>query len=76
MEKRKRQKSQILHSTPTFWNGSATVINLAGNFYDFSTYDFDFEADRKAIESDFHMIGKDIYNVIEKAKEDKKISIL
>jgi hypothetical protein len=75
MKKQKRFVTDFLFSTPTFLSGAGTAINLAGNFYDFNSSDSGFEADKKAIENDFNMIGQDIYDVIDKIKEDKKVLI-
>jgi len=75
MKKQKRYTTGFLFSTPSFLSGAGTVINLAGNFYEFNSSDSGFEADEKAIENDFRMIGQDICDVIEKIKEDKKVLI-
>jgi hypothetical protein len=75
MKKQKRYTSGFLFSSPSFLSGAGTVINLAGNFYEFNSFDSGFEADEKAIENDFRMIGQDICDVIEKIKEDKKVLI-
>lgn len=75
MKKQKKYITDFLFSTPSFLSGAGTVINLAGNFYEFNSSDSGFEADEKAIENDFRMIGQDISDVIEKIKEDKKVLI-
>jgi len=75
MKKQKRYNTGFLFSTPSFLSGAGTVLNLAGNFYEFNSSDSGFEADQKAIENDFRMIGQDIYDVVEKIKEDKKLLI-
>lgn len=69
---KKRCTTGFLFSTPSFLSGAGTVINLAGNFYEFNSSDSGFEADEKAIENDFRMIGQDICDVIEKSKKIKK----
>ena len=71
MKKQKRYITDFLFSTPSFLSGAGTVINLAGNFYEFNTYESGSEADRTAIENDFEMIGQDIYDVFEEIKSDK-----
>lgn len=75
MKKQKRYTTGFLFSSPSFLSGAGTVINLAGNFYDFNSSDTGFEADETAIQNDFRMIGQDIFDVIEKIKEDKKVLI-
>lgn len=72
MKKQRRYSTDFLFSTPSLLSGAGTVINLAGNFYEFNTSERGFEADEKAIENDFRMVGQDIYDMIEKIKEDKK----
>jgi hypothetical protein len=73
MGKKKRYVTDFLSSTPSFLSGAGTVINLAGNYYEFNVSNSGFEADRKAIENDFRMVGQDICDVIEKIREDKKL---
>jgi len=75
MKKQKRYTTGFLFSNPSFLSGAGTVMNLAGNYYEFNSSETGFEADEKAIENDFRMIGQDIYDVIEKIKEDRKIFI-
>lgn len=73
---KKRYTTGFLFSTPLFLSGAGTVMNLAGNYYEFNSSDSGSEADQKAIENDFRMIGQDIYDIIENIKEDKKVLIL
>jgi hypothetical protein len=75
MKKQKRYTTGFLFSTPSFLSGAGTVINLAGNFYEFNSSDSGLEADEKAIENDFRMIGQDFFDVIENIKKDKKVLI-
>lgn len=70
MKKQKIFSAGFLFSTPPFLSGAGTVMNLAGNFYEFDSSDFGFEADGKAIENDFLMIGQDFSNTIEKIKDE------
>lgn len=60
-----RFNTGFLFSTPGFLSGAGTVINIAGNFYEFNYSDSDIDADRIALENDFNMIGQDISDVIE-----------
>lgn len=43
-------------------------MNISGNYYDFNSSETDSEADKKAIENDFRMIGQDICDTIEQFK--------
>lgn len=60
--------SDFLFSTPNFLIGAGSVINIAGNYYNFNESDSESEADAKAIENDFKMVGQDIYNVLNDSK--------
>jgi hypothetical protein len=73
MKKQKRYSTGFLFSTPSFLSGAATVMNLAGNFYEFNSSESGFEADEKAIENDFCMIGQDFSDVVDKVKEERKL---
>jgi len=68
--KKKRYITDFLFSTPSFLVGSATAMNLAGNFYNFNASKSNSAADSLAIENDFKMIGQDLYDVLEKFKEN------
>lgn len=76
MKKQKRYSTDFLFSTPSFLSGAGTVINIAGNFYDFNSSVSGFEADRKALDNDFRMIGQDICDVVEGVKIKNKNKIL
>ncbi len=73
MKKRRRYTTGFLFSTPSFLSGAGTVLNLAGNYYEFNSSDSGSEADIIAIENDFRMVGQDIADVLEKIKDDKKM---
>ena len=70
MKKLKKYTTGFLFSIPSVFSGAGTVLNLSGNYYTFNTSETDFEADCKAIENDFRMIGQDIYDAIEKIKSN------
>lgn len=57
MKKQKRFTTGFLFSTPSFLSGAGTVMNISGNYYDFNSSETGSEADKKAIENDFRMIG-------------------
>ena len=46
-----------------FWVGAGSAFNLAGNYYDFAVSKSENEADRKAMSSDWGMVGQDIKTV-------------
>jgi hypothetical protein len=69
MKKQRRFNTGILYSTSTFISGAATVINLAGNFYNYNASLTGVEADYQALANDFSMIGQDFNDVIENKVE-------
>lgn len=75
METKKKFVTDFLFSTPTFLSGAATVISLNGNFYRFNVSKSEIEADNKALENDFRMIGQDISAVIENIKNNDEVLI-
>ena len=60
MKRENEYITDFLFSTPNFLSGMGTAINLAGNYYSFNTSVSESEADCKAIEFDFGVIGNDI----------------
>ena len=54
-----------------FLSDSRCVINLAGKFYEFNSFDSGFKADEKEIDIDFRIIGQDIFDAFYKINEDK-----
>lgn len=76
MNKIIRFKTDFLFSTPTFLSGAATVINIAGNFYNFNKSESGFDADFLALENDFNIVGQDIYDAMEElASIDANFSV-
>lgn len=73
--KKRRYTTGFLFSTPSFLSGAGTVLNIAGNYYEFNSSETDFEADGMAIEHDFRMIGQDIFDVVEDVKKNRKTII-
>lgn len=76
MKRKRRYFTSFLYSTPSFLSGAGSVMNLAGNFYDYNTFDSGSEADRLAIENDFSMVGQDLSDVLENLFEDKNSHVL
>ena len=52
--------TDFLFTTPSFLTGAGTVMNLAGNFYDFNGSSTPNMADRLAIRTDFNIVGDDL----------------
>ena len=73
MKRQKKYTSGFLFSTPSFLTGAGTVINLAGNYYNFNYSDSNGDADRLAIEDDFRMIGQDIFTALDLFKDENNL---
>jgi hypothetical protein len=43
-----------------FWTGAGSVFNVSGNYFDFAVSKNESDADRKALSSDWGMVGQDI----------------
>lgn len=68
MKEVKISRTDFLFCTPNFWTGAASSINLFGNFYEFNTSETGAEADMRAIQNDFDMVGQDLNNVLKSLK--------
>jgi hypothetical protein len=69
MTKAKKYKTNILFNRPGFIDGVASIFNISGNYFEFNYSEAGEEADRKAIESDWGVIGNDILEATEKLME-------
>lgn len=61
---KKIYRSDFLFSSIDFVIGAGSIINLAGNYFDFNSCETSEEADKKAIENDWGVIGQDIQKSI------------
>lgn len=59
-------RTTFLFATPSFARGVGTIFNIWGNYYDYNISKTPQEADFRAIESDWGMVGQDIKNAFEK----------
>lgn len=64
--------TDFLTPDTSFWVGAGSVFNLSGNYYDFAVSKSESEADRKAMCSDWGMVGQDIKTV---SQEDTNTTI-
>lgn len=60
MKKKIIKKTTFLLPNNNFFVGLGSVLNLAGNYFEYNYSDSANDADRKAIESDWENIGEDI----------------
>ena len=65
MTKKKAYKSDYIFVTPSFLMGMGSVLNIAGNYFSFAQASSPAEADYRAIESDWGVIGLDIQTATE-----------
>ena len=70
MTKIKRYRTNILFPRPSFLNGVGSIFNIAGNYFEFDYSNSAEEANRKAIENDWGVIGNDIRKVSEKSNNE------
>jgi len=62
---KKRRQTGFLYSTPSFLSGVGSVMNIAGDFYEYNTCE---NPDHTAIYNDFAMVGQDIKDAFEKIR--------
>ena len=59
-----RRTTDFLVSSSSFFTGAGTVINLAGNFFDYNESLTPEQADTLALWNDWAMIGQDMQDVM------------
>ncbi len=74
MNKLKKYRTDFLFSTPSFLIGAGSVLNIAGNYFDFNYSSSDKEVDNKAILSDWGVVGNDIIFAETQVKESLKLA--
>ena len=63
---KKKYRTDILYPKSTFWMGFGSVLNISGKYFEFNYSESAEEADFKAFENDWGVIGDDIKNSIKK----------
>ena len=61
-----RHKTNILFPRTSTIVGMGSLMNVAGNYFEFNYSESGEDADKKAVESDWAMIGQDIEDAINK----------
>lgn len=64
MKSEKLYKTPFIFSTPSFFTGMGSVLNIGGNYYVFNYSQTKSETDLKGISSDWEMVGQDIRHAI------------
>lgn len=59
-----KYKTDYLFARPSFLLGIGSLLNIAGNYYNFNYSESDIESDIKAMENDWGIIGGDIMRSI------------
>ncbi len=57
--------SSRLYSKPSFLIGLGSILNIAGNYFDYNYSESEMDADNNAIENDWKLIGQDLKNAFE-----------
>lgn len=65
MYKEKEYRTDFLFPTPSFLTGAGSIINISGNYFEFSASPSGEIADLKALESDWGMVGQDLSYALE-----------
>jgi len=64
MSKAKKYKTGFLYTKHSAMIGAGSIFNISGNYFDFNYSKTLQEADNKAIENDWGMIGEDLKKAI------------
>jgi hypothetical protein len=70
MTKVKQFKTNFLFPRASVMHGFGSIFNVAGNYFDFNYSESGEEADKKAIENDWRVIGNDIRGAISKMEKE------
>lgn len=70
MTKLSRNKTYRLFHRTSFLDGIGSIINIFGNYFDFNFSNTGEEADKKAIENDWEVVGDDIRKAVQKMNDE------
>lgn len=65
----KKVKSDFLFAQPSFASGAARVLDLWGQLDGYNISPSPAEADAKALAADWLVVGQDIYEALEQARD-------
>jgi hypothetical protein len=71
----KKYKTNILFPRASALQGIGSIFNVAGNYFDFNYSKSGEEADQKAIEDDWGVIGDDILAIEKKVRQKLQLYI-
>lgn len=73
MNEEKNYRTDFLFATPSFLIGAGSIFNIAGNYFEFNTSPSGEIADRKALESDWGVVGNDLRCAIDEFESEIKV---
>lgn len=69
---KRKHRTDFLFSRTGFLTGAGSVFNLAGNYFGYNYSDSPFEADAKALASDWAVVGQDMQDAMTAFDESVK----
>jgi hypothetical protein len=76
MKRLKRFRTDFLFATPTITIGVGSIMNIAGSYYSFNGSSTAAEADFKAIQADWGVVGEDIRNAMKSFDDTANVPCL
>lgn len=73
MKKKQLFRSDFLFPDTDFITGMGSVLNVAGNYFEFATSKSEDVADMKALRSDWGVTGQDINDAINHCESQKEL---
>lgn len=70
MTRIKRYKSNLIFPRTSMLIGLGSILNISGNYFEFNYSNSEKEADMKAIENDWGVIGNDILEAINTSQKN------
>ena len=70
MNNKTKYRTTFLLPKNNFWVGFGSVLNIAGSYFDYNYSNSDVDADKKALFSDWFMVGEDFKKSKEKFEKD------
>lgn len=64
MKTKRYYRTDFLFSRSSFSIGAGSILALMGNYYEFNSSPTTTKADKKAIESNWGVVGKNLYNAM------------
>ena len=75
MNKKEYSTFYLFKQRGSFLTGTATLLNIQGNFFDYNYSETVEDADTKAIENDWGVIGQDIKKTVKSISKNNSKTI-